>query len=176
MPKRVLDGEGYWTSSKIRQLPFEYRKDYAVWIPLAAANGVFEVDLDSIKAKVYQAGIDPDMTTEGVYRILKAFVVVGLVRVWKAQGKLLGYFNGIEKPGRLPGLKYLERCPELLPNAPDRILAKKEQIRLLDDAMAYISVQNRQISLHDISKSVQSENDNANKTDTLTGVSLNESH
>lgn len=176
MPKRVLDGEGYWTSSKIRQLPFEYRKDYAIWIPLAAANGVFEVDLESIKAKVYKAGIDPNMTGEGVYQILRAFILVGLVRVWKNRDKLLGYFNGIEKPGRLPGLKYLDRCPDLLPNPPDRILAKKDQIRLLDDALACISVQNRQISVHDFASSMQSETDNGIKTGNLAGVSLNESH
>lgn len=132
MPKRVLDGDGYWGSSKIRQLPFEYRKDYAIWIPLAAANGVFEVDLDAIKAKVYSAGIDPDMTAKDVFYIIREFVAVGLVRVWRNRDKILGYFNGIEKPGRLPGHKYIERCPDLPPNPPADEGSTEEMLKLLD--------------------------------------------
>lgn len=136
MAKRVLDGEGYWNSSKIRQLPFEYRKDYAVWIPLAAANGVFEVDLDAIKARVYSSAIDPDMTAKEVYYILREFVALGLVRVWQTGGKILGYFNGIEKPGRLPGHKYIERCPDLPPNPPSEDLSVRDMLTLIESLVS----------------------------------------
>ncbi len=71
MPKRIVDGEALWTSSKVRRLPLEYRFHYANWIPLAAANGVFEIDLDSIRSRVYAASLDSDITSQEVYYVLR---------------------------------------------------------------------------------------------------------
>ena len=117
MPKRIVDGEALWLSEKIRKLPEEYRLHYANWLPLAEANGVFEEDPHRIQAKVY-AYILPAISPSVVSDILKTFIDVGLIRVWRDEGKNWGYFIGIEKSGRLPELRYLHRYKNLPPAPP----------------------------------------------------------
>lgn len=117
MPKRVVDGEALWLSEKIRSLPEEYRLHYANWIPLAEANGVFEADAVRIHARIYSY-IAPYVTIKKVRRIMKAFEKAGLLMLWSENGKTWGYFVGIEKTGRLPSIKHLERYSNLPPNPP----------------------------------------------------------
>ena len=104
---------------------------YANWVPLAEANGSFEVDLQAIAARVYGPALDPSMTAEGVYRAMREMVLANLVTVWRVEDKVFGYFEGIEKTGRLPGQKILDRYKNLPPNPPDRRLGLPNQLRLL---------------------------------------------
>lgn len=51
MNKRILDGAGLWKSDKLARVQPEWmRAEYANWIPLALANGVFEADTRRIWA------------------------------------------------------------------------------------------------------------------------------
>jgi hypothetical protein len=111
--KRILDG-ALWRSAKLRSLPGNFALHYANWIPLAAANGVFEADLALIQSTVYSY-ILPNISISDVGDILDAFEKAGLVQVYKANGKTWGYFTGIEKSGRLPELRYLSRYKYLPP-------------------------------------------------------------
>lgn len=101
MPKRVVDGEGVWRSKKIKMMKIEYRAEYANLIPLAEANGVFEADTEAIWADVY-AFNRPDISVDAVGDILDELERVGLLRRWQENGKTWGYWEGIEKSGRLP--------------------------------------------------------------------------
>lgn len=118
MPKRIIDGDALWLSSKVNKMPKEFRLHYANWIPLAEANGVFEADPARICARVYSFLL-PEFTIRQVKKVLDAMVEVGLVRVWEAEGKTWGYFIGIEKKGRLPGLREIEWYKNLPPNPPE---------------------------------------------------------
>jgi hypothetical protein len=117
MPKRVVDGEALWLSDKIKRLPAEYRLHYANWLPLAEANGVFEANAERIHARVYSFML-PSMSPRKVQAIMTAMIEVGLLRVWEENDKTWGYFIGIEKKGRLPGLRELEWYKNLPPNPP----------------------------------------------------------
>jgi hypothetical protein len=102
MPKRIVDGEALWGSSKIAQLPVWAKAEYANLLPLAGANGTFECDARQIWARVYSFN-RPEMTPDQVAQILSAFEKVGLLGRWKEKnGRICGYFIGIHKPGRLP--------------------------------------------------------------------------
>lgn len=116
MPKRIVDGDALWRSQKLSQVqPPAYRAEFANLIPLALANGVFEADPELIWATVY-AYNRPDIGRQEVVAILSEFERVGLLRRWldvngipqalngfHVEGKVWGYWIGIEKPGRLPG-------------------------------------------------------------------------
>jgi len=117
MPKRVIDGDALWLSEKVKKLPEKYRLHYANWLPLAEANGVFEADIDRIHTKVY-AFLCPSINRQSVKTLLHLLVQVGLLKIWSEDGKTWGYFVGIEKPGRLPSIKHLERYSNLPPNPP----------------------------------------------------------
>jgi len=79
----------------------EFRFHVANWIPLVEANGVFEAEPILIWSRVY-AYMKPDVTVETVKKILAAFVRIGLVQVWEANGNTWAYFIGMDKRGRLP--------------------------------------------------------------------------
>lgn len=119
MPCRVVDGEAVWTSKKLRKVPEKYRLHYANWLPLAEANGTFELDHDMIWSRVY-ACLCPSVTSEEVKEIAKMFVEVGLIYKWNEHGKTWGYFRGNEKPGRLPAKTHLDRYKNLPPFVPDK--------------------------------------------------------
>jgi hypothetical protein len=106
VPKRVLDGDAMWTSRKLKLVEPEWaRGEFANLLPLALANGVFELDVDQIHARAY-AYLRPTISREDVTTALTAFERVGLLfRFQDESGKAWGYWIGIDKPGRLPSLK-----------------------------------------------------------------------
>lgn len=117
MPKRIIDGDAMWLSEKVKKLPEEYRLHYANWIPMAEANGVFEANPERIRARVY-GFLLPSVSVRRVKSILDSMIEVGLVRVWDDQGKTWGYFVGIDKKGRLPGMREMGWYKNLPPNPP----------------------------------------------------------
>jgi hypothetical protein len=102
MPKRIIDGEALWTSSKLAQVqPESYRAEYSGLLPLAMANGSFECDPRLVWAKVYAAN-RPSITQGDVVAILSEFERVKLLFRFSHDGKEWGFWVGIDKPGRLP--------------------------------------------------------------------------
>jgi hypothetical protein len=60
MNKRILDGTGEWKSDKIARIQPEWtRSEYANWIPLALANGVFEATFADIYEESVRACVRP---------------------------------------------------------------------------------------------------------------------
>ena len=120
MPKRVVDGLGIWRSDKIARIePQWIRAEYANWVPLAMANGVFECNPRRIWAEIYSYN-RPAITPEIVeLEILPAFQRVALIFTWTdGCGKQWGYFVGIDKPGRLPGQSRRGRNEAVGPEPP----------------------------------------------------------
>jgi hypothetical protein len=114
MYKRVLDGMGVWKSDKLARIQPEWmRSEYANWIPLALANGVFEADSRRIWATIYSYN-RPDISHDDAEKIRREFCRVGLLFLWHDDptGKVWGYFTGIEKPGRLPARSRLDKKHE----------------------------------------------------------------
>lgn len=100
MPKRMVDGESLWRSAKLRNVPLEFRSEYANLIPLAEADGTFEADARMVWSNVYSYNRD-DVTVDLVEDILEAFESAGmLVRKADEAGKMWGILVGIE--ARLP--------------------------------------------------------------------------
>jgi hypothetical protein len=119
MPKRVVDGEGLWRSDKLSMIePASRRAEYANLLPLALSNGVFEANPRRIWATVYSYN-RPDVTLEDVVEILDEFERVKLLFRWTAaDGKVWGYWTGIEKPGRLPGVSRRGKNEAIGPEPP----------------------------------------------------------
>ncbi len=114
MNKRILDGGALWKSDKIALIKPEWmRAEYANWIPLALANGVFESDTRRIWATIYSYN-RPNISFEDADRIKREFCRVGLLFLWPDEptGKSWGYFTGIEKQGRLPPKSRLDNKHE----------------------------------------------------------------
>jgi hypothetical protein len=113
MPKRIIDGEALWTSIKLNTLePQAYRSEYANLLPLALANGVFEADPDLVWSRVY-AFNRPDVTPELAAAILDSFEAAKMLFRWQEQdGKVWGYWIGIDKIGRLPTAARLNKRHE----------------------------------------------------------------
>jgi hypothetical protein len=97
---------------------------------MALANGVFEAEPEFVWAEVYSFN-RPDITQEDVVKILDEFERVGLLRRWvevngihqalngsHSEGKVWGYWIGIEKPGRLPGLSRQGKNERVGPTPP----------------------------------------------------------
>jgi hypothetical protein len=123
MPKRIIDGEALWGSSKIASLPHWAKAEYANWLPLALANGVFECDVRSIWARVYSFN-RPEVTPDQVAQILGAFEKTRLIhKFFDKNGKIWGYFIGIHKEGRLPSPSRINRKEQVCgPEPPKRFL------------------------------------------------------
>lgn len=113
MPKRIVDGEGIWTSDKIRCIePAKYRAEYANLLPLALANGVFECDPHLIWTKVYSYN-RPDFSYDDTRTLLGELERVGLLFIWSEQtAKTWAFFVGIDKDGRLPPPTQRERMKQ----------------------------------------------------------------
>lgn len=114
MYKRILDGMGVWKSDKLARIQPEWmRSEYANWIPLALANGVFEADARRIWATIYSYN-RPGISHGDAEEIRREFCRVGLLFLWHDEltGKIWGYFTGIEKPGRLPARSRLDNKHE----------------------------------------------------------------
>ena len=118
MPKRVVDGDAVWRSKKLKQMSPEFRAEYANLVPLAEANGVFEVDVDRVWSDVYSYNRE-GVTVGIVAEILAELESVGLLRVWQESGKVWGYWEGIHKSGRLPKASELLKYKNLPPNPPE---------------------------------------------------------
>ena len=125
MPKRVVDGEAIATSFKIRRIQEEWRIHYPYLLTLALANGTFECDPEVIWAKRY-AIFMPSMTKEHVAEMIRAFEGADLLRTWRdKEGRLCGWWVGINKPGRLPPKSRLKRHEEALgPELPRAVLSQ----------------------------------------------------
>lgn len=113
MSGRIVD-RALWRSAKLKNVPEEYRAEYANLIPLAEANGAFEADPDKIWADVYSYN-RANVTVETVKDILDMFENAGMLHRYNEDGKVWGYWNGIEKPGRLPSESHLDRYTNLPP-------------------------------------------------------------
>lgn len=124
MPKRVIDGEALWLSTKLKKVqPEEFRAELANLIPLALADGSFEADADLIQSRVYSF-LRPSVTIQRVAAILDEFERVGILGRWEVNGKTWGYWIGINKPGRLPPPSRLDKNHEKLGETPpDYILS-----------------------------------------------------
>lgn len=130
MPKRVLHGEGIWGSDKLSRVQPEWvRPEYANLLPLALANGVFEVSSRRIWTTVY-AYNRPDVNLEKVDIILESLKTAGLLFTWmdESSTKVWGFWVGIEKTGRLPSLSRLQKRHESVGPSPP-IAALKEYTR-----------------------------------------------
>jgi hypothetical protein len=103
MPKRVVDGDAVWKSMRLKKVePPKYRAEFANLLPLALANGTFEVDPELVWAQVF-AFNRPDVTPDDVVAMLDQFEKVKMLfRYEDQQKKWWGYWVGIEKAGRLP--------------------------------------------------------------------------
>lgn len=120
MPKRIVHGEGIWNSDKLGLIePLWVRPEYANLIPLALANGVFEVNSKKIWATVY-AYNRPEITVERVEEMFACFEKVGLLFKWvdPASGKSWGFWVGIDKAGRLPSASRLKKGHDSLGPVP----------------------------------------------------------
>ena len=121
MPKRIVDGEGVWGSDKILRLREDFQPEYANLIPLAEANGVFEVNPHKVWARVY-AYNRRDKSLEWVQELLNDLIRVGLLLIWEDEGKLWGYWDGSEKSGRLPGEAERKKYKNLPRKPPGNLL------------------------------------------------------
>jgi hypothetical protein len=146
MPKRLIDGEGVWRSDKLRIIePVNYRAEYTNLLPLALANGTFECDPHRIWSLVY-AYNRPDVSPEEVSKILDALERAKMLFRWidPKSGKVCGYWAGIEKEGRLPTAKRMEKKHYVIgPTLPqpeyDQWLANGQPVASLAVAFAVAS-------------------------------------
>lgn len=116
MPTRLIDGEALWSSDRVKSLKNPtHRLAYVLWLPLAEANGVCELNVHAVRAKVY-GFLLPDTLAFSVLETVHAFIDAGLLKLWKQDGKLWAYFVGIDD--RLPNEKHMERYKHLPPNPP----------------------------------------------------------
>jgi len=120
VPKRVVDGEGIWGSDKILRLSTEFQPEYANLLPLAEANGVFEVNPHKVWSRVY-AYNRRNVTVEWVQELLNELVEVGLLLIWEDNGKVWGFWDGNEKAGRLPKESEQKKYKNLPPNPPKNL-------------------------------------------------------
>jgi hypothetical protein len=103
MPKRFVDGEALWTSNKLGTVqPVSFRSEFANLIPMAMANGSFECTPQLVFRAVY-AYNRPDWNVRKVEKLLDEYERVKLLFRWReVDGKVWGYFPGIEKDARIP--------------------------------------------------------------------------
>jgi len=127
VPKRVLDGDAMWTSTKLSECP-EWSIPFYAWIyPLADANGSFELtNMRVIWSKV--APILPTFTPDTLAELVRIFRERGLLFVWDENGKRYGHWVGSEKKGRLPqpARRTARYGPLLAPPVPSQQLQEFE--------------------------------------------------
>lgn len=126
MPARVVDSAIY-LSDKIRKMKEEYRAEYSYLLPMAEANGVFEADPDKVWSVAYSFH-RKNITPEIVQDILEDMKRVDLLRTWEEKGKVWGFWTGIDKAGRLPSKKHLERYKNLPPGPPAQVLSDDDEV------------------------------------------------
>jgi hypothetical protein len=112
MPKRVIDAEAVWGSTKLAHCRQEFIPEYTWLYGLADANGNFEMnDLRVIHGKV--AAIRPHFTLDTLQRVFEDFKRHGLLFTWEERGKKYGHWTGSNKPGRLPPKSQRDHYPKL---------------------------------------------------------------
>lgn len=101
MPKRIIDGEAMWSSTKLAACPEWARVEYAWLYPLADCNGSFEItSLRAIHARV--SIVRPRLVLGKIQRTLEEFARHGLLYIWEENGKRYAHWTNSELPGRLP--------------------------------------------------------------------------
>lgn len=96
MPRRILNGEKLWNSSKLAQLPDHYAIVYAYLYPLALADGTFEADPEEVFVRAFARR--KTWKVEDVEKILAAFERVGVLeRRTAPDGKVWGKWTASEK-------------------------------------------------------------------------------
>ena len=118
MPKRVLDGEGFWGSRKLRRCPVWIRREYPYLYPLADCNGNFELDIPVILGKLKPNR--PDFSIHKLELVFEAFDKEGVAFIWTENGRKYVHWTGSRRKGRLPRLsrrtnKYERRLTPPLP-------------------------------------------------------------
>lgn len=117
MPRRVIDGEGMWSSSKLERCKEFAIVEYAWLYPLADANGSFELtNLKTIHGKV--AVIRPSLTIDHLRAIFTEFHQNGLLFIWGIGGKQYGHWTGSDVVGRLPSVSTRQRFAPTAPPVP----------------------------------------------------------
>jgi hypothetical protein len=117
MPKRIVDGEGLWGSKKVLTLKEENKAEYANLLPLAEANGTFELDPRKIWLRVYGYNRQ-NVSMEFVYYLLEDLASSGLLLAWEEDEKVYGFWDGQDKIGRLPGPSEQKKYKSLPPDPP----------------------------------------------------------
>jgi hypothetical protein len=117
MPKRIVDGEGLWGSKKVLALKEGNRAEYANLLPLAEANGTFELDPRKIWLRVYGYN-RPSVTMDFVYALLEDLAAAELLLAWEEEEKFYGFWDGQDKVGRLPGPSEQKKYKSLPPDPP----------------------------------------------------------
>ncbi|KKL54035.1 hypothetical protein LCGC14_2269450 [marine sediment metagenome] len=102
MPKRVLDGEGFWGSRKLRRCPVWIRREYPYLYPLADCNGNFELDIPVILGKL--KANRPDLSIRKLGLVFETFKKEGLAFVWAVARRQYIHWTRSERRGRLPRL------------------------------------------------------------------------
>ncbi len=101
MPKRVIDGEAIWSSTKLASCSLEARKMYPWLVPLADARGCFEItSIRSIYGRV--SPILEDLTEEKLRLIFEEYIERGLLFTWAVGSHCFAHWVGSDKAGRLP--------------------------------------------------------------------------
>jgi len=112
LPKRVIDADAAWGSSKLANCKEEFIPEYTWLYGLADANGNFEIgDLRVIHGKV--AAIRPHFTLDTLRQVFDDFHRHGLLYIWEEHGKKYGHWTGSNKPGRLPPKSQRNHYPKL---------------------------------------------------------------
>ncbi len=123
MPGRIVDGEGVWGSEKISKSHESVRGEYCNWLPLAEANGVFEVDPKRIWSRIYSYNRDK-VSLDFVNFVVMEFNRVGLLFLWDSEDKMFGFWTGIDQKGRLPHPAQRKQYRKLPPDPPKELLEK----------------------------------------------------
>ena len=100
-PKRVIDGEGVWGSTKLGRCQSAYRLLYSWLYPLADCFGSFEItSLRVVAGKVNP--VIPRLTPQLLEKVFRDFNLTGLACIWEERGRKYLHWTGSEKVGRLP--------------------------------------------------------------------------
>jgi len=102
VPRRIIDGEKTWKSTKLGQVePESYRAEYTWMFAVANDVATFECDPRTIWGTAYAIN-RPSITPEEVSKMLEEFERVKLLFRWKVGNKIWGYWTGTDKRGLLP--------------------------------------------------------------------------
>lgn len=123
MPKRIIDGEAMWTSTKLEACPEWVRVEYAWLYPLADCNGSFEISsITAIWRLVYT--IRPHFSCPRLREALAHLEANGLLFTWEANGKRYAHWTNSDRPGRLPRPADRYKYERLAPPVPADKLAE----------------------------------------------------